>query len=186
METEDSPIMRQMADAFERLRKRDGFPPRVGLAMSACESGWWKSVTGDFNYWGKTRNPEAGAAKFCPTTEYVTHASLATFRPDERATAVPHDVPNDGAKHKVSMSRWFASYASLDESINDFVALLENPHFRYFPAWQKFKADGDEDAFLTAVCDAGYATGDAKRVEMTILHQQNIRHAADVAQRKAA
>ena len=79
MTYETSPIMRQMALAFARLEKENLFPATVGLAMSACESGWWSAVTGDWNYWGMTRAPERGLAKFCHTNEHVTAAQLATL-----------------------------------------------------------------------------------------------------------
>jgi hypothetical protein len=38
-----------------RFAPSRGFPPAVGLAMSACESGWWASVTGANDYFGITR-----------------------------------------------------------------------------------------------------------------------------------
>jgi len=179
MTYENSPIMRRMTLAFLRVEAAIFFPAAVGLAMSACESGWWKSVTGDFNYWGKTRAPEQGPAKFCPTSEHCTKAELRRFRADELATMKPklEDIPDDGQKHWVTMSRWFASYASLEESLQDFVALITGGHNRYATAWQQYLKDRNADGLLTRVCDAGYATGDAKTVELQILHQANIIHA---------
>jgi hypothetical protein len=178
--------MRQMALAFVRVEASTEFPAAVGLAMSACESSWWKAATGDFNFWGTTRNPESGTAKFCATSEYVTATELATFRPDERATAVPHDVPADGQKHWLKISRWFASYSSLEESIHDFVSLITKSPHRYTAAWQQYLQDRDADALLAHICDAGYATGPAKGVELSILHQQNIIHAVAAARAELA
>jgi flagellum-specific peptidoglycan hydrolase FlgJ len=170
---ENSPLMRQMTDAFLAVEANTGFPALVGLAMSACESAWWASTTGDFNYFGITRNPEDGPAKLCPTHEDVTPAQLAVFRPDERATAIQGAALSDG-RFRYSMSRWFASYANLEDALTHYVNFFIQSPARYKPAWNAYQQAHDADILLKAICEAGYATGGAENTELTIEHQSNI------------
>jgi hypothetical protein len=150
--------MQSMARAFVAIERRTatgtppsrGFPPAVGLAMSACESGWWASVTGANNYFGITRPPaHSGDAQsaWCKTTEFTTPTGLARFRDDERATAVLIDP----AKGEYGMFRWFAVYPSLEAAVEAYVDLLIDS-MRYHPAWLAYQKDGDSDKFLQAVC----------------------------------
>ncbi len=181
---ETSPELRDMANAAVLAQFSTQFPARVVLTVGGCESGWFKSVTGSFNYWGITRNPEQGPAKMCPTHEDIKPGQLSTFRSDEQATAVQaKDL--GGGKFRYTMSRWFASYASLEESVASYTEFFTKSPHRYQPAWQQFLADHDEEALLKHICEAGYATGNAEGVELAILHQPNIAHAVDMA-RKAA
>jgi len=158
---------------------RKEYPPAFGLAMSACESGWWASVTGANNYFGITlppaypRDPQSA---WCKTTEFTTPTGLTRFRDDERATAVLINP----AKGEYSMYRWFAVYPSLEAAVEAYVDLLIDS-MRYHPAWLAYQKDGDADKFLQAVCAAGYATGPAFKVELEIEHQQNIVHAVEMA-----
>lgn len=179
---ETSPLMKQMADAAVRVSITTKFPPAVFLAMSACESAWWTRVTGSWNYYGITADPAdiPDRATFCATHEDVTPEQLAGFREDERATAVQGPALG-GGKYRYQMHRWFTSYESLDESVEAFVNFFILSPGRYKPAWQQFAADGDEDALLKGICAAGYATGDAETVEITIEHQGNIVHAVEMA-----
>jgi flagellum-specific peptidoglycan hydrolase FlgJ len=151
--------------------------------MWANESAWGANVSGKNNYFGITRSPESGPAKMCPTTEYLTPAQLQAFRADERATAVPiagKPVSPDGHRW-YSMSRWFASYGTLQEACADYIALFTKSAQRYAPAWQQFLIDHDAEGLLKRLCEAGYATGAAKLVEVQILHQSNIVHAIEMA-----
>jgi flagellum-specific peptidoglycan hydrolase FlgJ len=178
---ETSEIFRNMAVSAARLEKAEGFPPAVLLAQWALESGWGARVTGDFNYWGKIRAPETGSAKFCSTHEDVTLEQLTHFRADELASET-HREPIAGGQWRVQLSRWFASYASLDESLADYVAtFIHSPH-RYQAAWQGYQQTKDVDAFFEAICKAGYATGVGyDKQALAIEHQQNIQHAVTMA-----
>jgi flagellum-specific peptidoglycan hydrolase FlgJ len=182
MTYETSPIFRRMTLAFLHIEQetssadgKPGFPPAVGLAVSACESAWWAAQTGKNNYFGITRPPAfAGdpASAWCLTMECVTPAQLAGFRSDERSTAVPIGI------NRYRMYRWFASYPTLEAAVHAYVHLLIDAS-RYNPAWTAFHEGGgalrgDADKFLAAVCAAGYATGPAFKVEVQIEHQQNI------------
>jgi flagellum-specific peptidoglycan hydrolase FlgJ len=152
---------------------KPGFPPAIGLAVSACESGWWAKETGKNNYFGITRPPSAPGdplSAWCSTTESITLAQLQGFRPDERATAVLIR-PN-----WYRMNRWFAAYPDLTAAVHAYVHLLIDVA-RYHPAWVVFQANGDADQLLKGVCAAGYATGPALNTELQIEHQQNIQHA---------
>lgn len=186
MTYETSPIMRRMTLAFLRIEGatqeaggKPGFPPQIGLAVSACESAWWKGCTGANNYFGITRPPKFAGdpeSAWCATSEYLPNpAQRARFRADEWATAKP--IP--GKPGWYSMHRWFASYASLEAAVGAYVHLLLD-NTRYNPAWIGFHEGaehGNADEFLRAVCAAGYATGPAFQVEVQIAHQQNILHA---------
>lgn len=180
---EDSLPFRSVARAFCALEASTKFPPAVGLVMWATESSWGKNVTGDNNYFGITSAPENGSAKFCPTTEYVTPARLLGFRPDERATAVPIAGKPTGTDGRVwySMSRWFASYTSLQDACAQYIKLFTASPQRYAPAWQKFLTDHDAEELLKNLCAAGYATGPAGVTELAIFHQSNISHAVAMA-----
>lgn len=184
---ETSPLMQSMARAFVAIERSTatgsppacGFPPAVGLAMSACESGWWASVTGANNFFGITRPPSFPGdpqSAWCKTTEYTTSTGLTRFRDDERSTA---ELVNP-AKGEYSMYRRFAVYASLEAAVEAYVDLLIEA-MRYHPAWQAYQKDGDTDKFLQAVRAAGYATRPAFKVELEIEHQKNILHAVDMA-----
>lgn len=117
-----------------------GFPPAVGLAMSACESGWWASVTGANNYFGITRPPSFlgdPQSAWCKTTEYTTPTGLTRFREDERATAVLINP----AKGEYSMYRWFAVYPSLEAAVEAYIdllidSLLPSEFFEFWRAWR--------------------------------------------------
>jgi len=177
---ETSELFSDIANAAARNQKITGFPIKVMLAVWACESDWGTQLTGDFNYWGITCKPTDGPAKFCATHENITPAQLLTFPADERATAVKGRALS-GGRFRYSMSRWFASYASLDESVLAYTEFFTKSPHRYQAAWQQFLIDRDEDALLKHICEAGYATGPAEDVELAIEHQANIAHAAEMA-----
>ena len=154
-------------------------PPEI---ISACESGWWSSVTGANNYFSITRPPSFPGDRqsaWCKTTEFTTPTGLTRLRDDERATAVLIDP----AKGEYSMCRWFAVYPSLEAAVEAYVDLLIES-MRYHAAWVAYQRDGDADKFLQAVCAAGYATGPAFKVELAIEHQQNVAHAVEIARRE--
>jgi hypothetical protein len=184
LQYETSPVLKDMADAFARAEKVTDFPPDAGLAIWACESYWGALLTGDYNYWGITRYPEAGPAKFCATHEDVTPLELAAFRADERATAVFVRALG-GGRNRYSMKRWFASYASVDQSIEAFIEFFTRSPKRYAAAWEAYQSDrGSPEAsttLLESICEAGYAKGDAEATELAIEHQSNIVHAAEMA-----
>jgi hypothetical protein len=188
LEYETNPVMKDMADAFARAEKITDFPPDAGLAIWACESAWGALLTGDYNYWGITRYPEAGPAKFCPTHEDVTPLELAAFRADERTTAVFIKALG-GGRNRYSMKRWFASYAGIDQSIMAFIEFFTRSPKRYAAAWEAYQSDrGSPEAsttLLKSICESGYATGDAENTELSIEHQSNIVHAVEMARAAA-
>lgn len=187
LEYESDPTFRAVARAFVKAEANTKFPPAPGLAMWATESGWGHFLTGDFNYFGITRNPEDGPAKFVATHEDIAPAELASFRGDERATAVKGAALGDG-KFSYSMFRWFASYASLDDAVNHFIQIFTASPDRYKNAWKQYLADCGKYptlasiTLLRAICKAGYSTGDAEKTEQAIAAQSNIQHAIQMAQ----
>lgn len=191
LEYETSPTFRAVARAFVKAESGTKFPPGPGLAMWATESGWGQFLTGDFNYFGITRNPEDGPAKFVATHEDITPAELASFRPDERATAVKGADLGSG-KFSYSMFRWFASYASMDDAVQHFIALFTQSPDRYKNAWKQYLADCGKYptlasiTLLRAIGKAGYSTGDAERTEEEIAAQANVQHAIQMARAEAS
>ena len=174
-------VLADMAGAAVAVEESTGFPAAVLLSQWACESGWGKCVTGDFNYWGTTRAPEMGPAKFCPTHEDVTLAELALFRADERATETRREPLGDG-KYRVWLSRWFASYRSMQESLTGYVGLFIHSPKRYKAAWLQYQRSKNVDAFLIAICAAGYATAvDYRNQLLAIAHQSNVQQAIAAA-----
>lgn len=180
--------LKDMADAAVATERGTQFPALIALAMWACESHWGQNITGDFNYWGITRGPEmGGGVKLCATHEWLFPAELHAFRGDERNTAAVvlddsgEPITREDGRTKYSMQRWFASYPSAAVSMTDFVSFIIDSPSRYKTAWRQYLVDRNTDALLSAVCDAGYATGDAKTVELTIAHQSNIAHAIEMA-----
>lgn len=203
---EESPLMRRMADAFVAVEAVTTFPADVGMAMSILESsdpklGWWSKVTGDNNYFGITANPpDYGStdgqysrdrhAKFCATHEDITPVQLEAFRQDERTTAVPakdaegNVIQLSGGRIRYKMLRWFASYFSTTGAISGYVSMFIDSPARYKSAWSSYLALRDNDALLRAICEAGYATGDAEKTELSIEHQGNV--VAAIAAARAA
>ena len=102
---------------FSAVRAFARVPARaVGLAMSACESGWWASVTGANNYFGIIRPPSFPGylqSAWSKTTEFTTPTGLTRFRTDERATAILINP----AKGEYRMFRRFAVYPSLQAAV---------------------------------------------------------------------
>ncbi len=182
LQYEIDPVFRAVADAAVKAEQSTKFPPRVVLTVGGCESRWFQNVTGEFNFWGITRNPEDGPAQFCDTHEDITFAQLAAFRQDERITAVEAKVLGNG-RFRFRMRRWFASYVSLEASVLAYVEFFRKSPHRYQPGWQQFLIDNNEELLLKHICEAGYATGDAEKVELAILHQPNIAHAVAMARK---
>ncbi len=185
LQYETDPVFRAVADAAVKAESDTKFPARVVLTVGGCESGWFKSVTGELNFWGITRNPEEGPAQLCDTHEDITFAQLASFRQDERITAVQTKALGAG-RFRFTMKRWFASYPSLEASVIAYTEFFTKSPHRYQAAWQAYLLDRDEDALLKHICEAGYATGDAEKVEVAILHQSNIAHAVEMARKAVA
>lgn len=186
---ESNPTFRAVARAFVHVEAKTNFPAAAGLAMGACESAWFTRLTGDWNYWGITRYPEAGPAKLCDTHEDLLPTQLASFRWDERATAV-FVAPLGNGKIRYAMKRWFASYGSLEESVQAYVEFFTQSPKRYRAAWGQYLADREQfpqtaaTSLLKAICEAGYATGDAETVELEIMSQANILHAVEMARQE--
>jgi flagellum-specific peptidoglycan hydrolase FlgJ len=178
--TNDAPLL-QIARAAVAIEDATGFPTAALISQWACESSWGKKITGDFNYWGKIRDPEAGPARFCATHEDVSLAELAKFRPDERASETKRQPLGNG-RFRIWLSRWFANYKTLEESLRDYVATFIKSPQRYKPAWQQYQQDKNVDAFLIAVCKAGYATAsDYPHTLLAIAHQSNVQQAISAA-----
>lgn len=189
MTYETSPIFRSFARAFVTLEKTTRFPAVVALAITAVESGgvsgWFSNPITPFNFWGVTRPPEDGPALMALTHEDITEAQLAGFRPDERATAVKvKDL--GGGRFRYSMRRWFADYPTLEAGCLAFIEFFTASPKRYTPAWEQYLLDRNTDAFLMNIGKAGYATGPASQVELTIAHQQNLQHAVAQAREELA
>jgi hypothetical protein len=146
--------------------------------MSACESGWWASVTDPNNYFGTTLPPAFpgdSQSAWCKTTEYTTPTSRLDFATTRKRR------PSSLIRKRVnSMYRWFVVYPLLEAAVEAYVDLLIES-MRYFPARVSYQKDGDADKFMQAVCAAGYATGPAFKVELEIEHQQNTLYAVDMA-----
>ena len=179
--------MRQMAVAFVAIERRTatgsppsrGFPPAVGLAMSACESGWWASVTGANNYFGITRPPTFPGdpqSAWCKTTEFTTPTGLTRFRDDERATAVLINP----AKGEYSMYRWFAVYPSLEAAVEAYVDLLIDP-CAITPRGWLIRRTVTRTSFSRPSARRATLRGRRSKWNSKIAHQQNILHAVEMA-----
>ena len=177
---------RAMAQAAVQCETATSFPAAVTLAFWAVESNWGKSLTGDFNYWGITRLPEEGPAKMCPTHEDITFAELMGFDARERATAVQGEALG-GGRYRYAMQRYFACYASLEESVTAFVGFFTQSPRRYMDAWRQYRGDGDADALVRGICEAGYATDSASvQLRLTLEHQSNIVQAVQLARQEVS
>lgn len=181
--------LKEMAIAAVRMEDITQFPADVSIAFGASESDWFTKVTGRYNYWGITRAPEKGPASMCQTMEIITPAQLAEFREDERSTATvvkgrdgqPLKYGSNAEKLKYSMKRWFADYATPDESMRSFVSLFTGTS-RYRPTWQNFLQHGDAEKLCAGICQAGYATDpNSYNLKLTIMRQQNVRDAVEKA-----
>lgn len=177
---ETDPNLRAMALAAAKSEKSTGYPPVVLLSQWAIESKWGQRLTGEFNYWGIKRYPDKGPAKLCPTWEDVSLAGFAAFRSDEKA-AVTKKEPLGNGIWRFYMSCWFASYASVDESVAGYINFVLG-NSRYHAAWSQYQLTHDTDSLLRGIARAGYADGKGyEDLLLTIEHQQNINHAVAMA-----
>ena len=177
--------LRDIANAAVRSQINTEFPARVLVTAAACESAWFTKVTGANNFYGITRLPEAGLAKLCATHEDITPAQLESFDPRERATAV-QGADLGGGRFRYQMQRYFAVYQSMGESVVAYTEFFTKSPHRYAAAWQAYLEDKDEEGLLKAICEAGYATGDAETTEVAIFEQSNVDHAIQMAQKANA
>ena len=178
------PTLEEMAVAFDALEVATGYPPSVGLAQFGCESAWGKEPTGDRNYWGIKRRPEHGPAKFVPTTEVLSPAAFALLPADVRESC--HKVERYNAvKNRYHLSDWFASYASLVESVHAYYQFLIVDNARYQPAWVAYQKDHNPVTFIRGIAAAGYATDPEYVAEIVAISlQANI--AAAIQKARAA
>jgi len=171
-----------MAKVASQIEKETGYPARMLMTQFGVESGWGKSVSGDFNYFGITKAAsKSKESKMAWTNEVITADQLKSFPKEERETATEMDGsplnPTWSGKKRIRMKRAFASYKSLEEGVRDKVSLIMNGK-RYKGAFEKYKKTGDVEGLMRDVAAAGYAT-DPKYAEtlVRISKQNNIKTA---------
>lgn len=109
-------------------------PPEALVAQWALESGWGKSLTGDYNYFGtKADKSWKGDKKLVTTTEVFTDQQAKQFvnmGEGREILSVGGAGEKPGTK-RYKVKDWFRSYKSLDEAVDDKANfLLKNPRYR--------------------------------------------------------
>ncbi len=189
MSPKQTAALAAFAPAAVAVEKASGFPAEVIIAQWATESAWGEKKTGAFNYWGLTAATTPGAGRaFVPTTEELTSSQFEALPNDEKASlTLSEPLPN--GKRRFHLSRWFASFSSLEEGLAAYVALLTNPAGRYWSAWATYKANGGIDRLIQGIAAAGYASGNEGNKYAELLKQiarQSSVQAAVLAAHEAA
>jgi flagellum-specific peptidoglycan hydrolase FlgJ len=174
-----------IADAAVRLESDCGYPPRLLVAQWALESAWGEKQTGDHNYFGITYNPlRHKAFRMCPTHEEMTNLQILSLDDDERATITSKTLIRSGV-FRIGLRRKFASYGSLPEALDDKTRLIMNTD-RYRFAFQQFRLDGNVEALIYGIANAGYATAGGYGIMLVKISQQKNIAAAIAAARERA
>lgn len=172
-----------------KIEQQTGFPADVGIAMSAFESGWWKSPSGDNNVFGMTRGSwPRERCKFCWTTEFVSRDQLLKFPEDERKTAVMTAPQSSSGRSDQKlwwrMQRWFRNYQSLEAAVEDYVYNIMNQE-KLKTAWllweDSTKSLSAMEYLISNLSTAGYSSANASKEEIKILRQSNVREAVTLA-----
>jgi flagellar protein FlgJ len=122
-------FIRQVYPAAKRLYETgDGIHPLFVTAQAALETGWKIKTIGN-NIFGITKGSWTGATNLLLTTEIFSTPDKVFTLPEYIASV----EPLDGGKYRYRVYRQFRAYASLDESLDDHLALLKSP--RYQHAW---------------------------------------------------
>ena len=99
--------------------------PVFVVAQAALESGWGKSKIGDYNLFGITKGSWTGPVILVTTFEYFTSPAV-TFKAPECVLGVTKMGAN---KYKYQVKRLFRNYRSLEECLNDHLAILKKSGF---------------------------------------------------------
>jgi flagellum-specific peptidoglycan hydrolase FlgJ len=125
-------MLPQAQKASEKL-SGGKIPPEALVAQWALESGWGKSLSGDYNYFGtKADKSWKGDRKLVVTREYFTEEQAKKFLSlgDGREIL---GIIGPGKKPGVQEYRvkdWFRSYKSLEEAVDDKTKfLIENKRY---------------------------------------------------------
>ena len=115
--------------AAARLYRSGGVHPLVVTAQAALETGWKIKGIGN-NIFGITKGSGwSGAVSLELTTEYFKTPDVK-FKAPERIVSVEWVAPN---KYRYRVYRLFRNFASLDECLDNHLALLRKPG--YADAW---------------------------------------------------
>jgi flagellum-specific peptidoglycan hydrolase FlgJ len=141
-----------MAPEAEKASKSlGGVPANALLGQWALESGWGKSVSGDFNYFGIKAQPGySGDKKLVTTREVFTDAQAKAF-----VSGMPGREIVSQSGNKYVVKDWFRSYKSIGEAVEDKVNFLKSN--KRYAAAGVFDAKTPEQYF-SALQKAGYAT----------------------------
>lgn len=115
--------------AAARLYRSGGVHPLFVTAQAALETGWKIKGIGN-NIFGITKGSGwSGAVSLELTTEYFKTPDVK-FKAPERIVSVERVAPN---KYRYRVYRLFRNFASLDECLDNHLALLRKPG--YADAW---------------------------------------------------
>jgi flagellum-specific peptidoglycan hydrolase FlgJ len=141
-----------MAPEAEKASKSlGGVPANALLGQWALESGWGKSVSGDYNYFGIKAQPGySGDKKLVTTREVFTDSQAKSF-----VSGMPGREIVSQSGNKYVVKDWFRSYKSIGEAVEDKVNFLKSN--KRYSAAGVFDAKTPEQYF-SALQKAGYAT----------------------------
>lgn len=150
--TEQIEFVKQVYPAADRLYRAGGISPLFVTAQAALETGWKIKGIGN-NLFGITKGSGwTGPVSLELTTEYFKTADVK-FKAPERVVSVEWVAPD---KYRYRVYRLFRNFASLDECLDNHLALLCKPG--YADAWP-YRGDAKEFARrLVDSTGAKYAT----------------------------
>jgi flagellar protein FlgJ len=130
VDTPQSDFIRQIYPAAQRLYEAsDGLHPLFVTAQAALETGWKIKAAGN-NIFGITKGASwTGATNLLLTAE-IFDTPDRQFMPPEKVVSVK---PLASGKYRYKVYRQFRAYDSLEESLNDHLALLKGK--LYQDAW---------------------------------------------------
>ena len=150
--TEQIEFVRKIYPAADRLYRTGGVSPLFVTAQAALETGWKIKGIGN-NIFGITKGSKwNGPVSLELTTEYFKTPDVK-FKASERVVSVEWMAPD---KYRYRVYRYFRNFASLEECLDNHLALLRSP--AYADAWP-YRHDAKEFARrLVDSTGAKYAT----------------------------
>lgn len=149
---EQTEFVKKIYPAAERLHRAGGVSPLFVTAQAALETGWKIRGIGN-NIFGITRGSKwTGPVSLELTTEYFKTPD-GKFKAPETVVSVEWVGPD---KYRYRVYRYFRNFASIDECLDNHLALLRSPG--YADAWP-YRDDAKEFARrLVDSTGARYAT----------------------------
>jgi flagellum-specific peptidoglycan hydrolase FlgJ len=174
----------EIAPAAVACERAAGCPAELTAAQAILESGWLDKAPQN-NCFGIKAHALVEGRQLLTTTEWFTEQEAAAFVAlgDQREAELVDPPQVSGTRKKYRVKDWFAAYPDLTACFTDHARVLQSPV--YAPAWTRYRADGDLEAFIRGVA-AHYATAPTYADSILQFVQNSHVAAAIAASRSAA